>query len=299
MINLPNFFIIGAAKSGTTTLYDSLCGHPQIFMTEIKEPSFFNNEANFSRGLDWYSTSFFQNSSRFPLRGEATPGYLFWSDKVAPRIHAAIGNQSPRFIVIFRDPVARAYSAYWHLKHYGGEPLDFADALAVEPLRLHTIGDELKASGFIKYAYFQGGCYASQLESFLRYFPKENFLFLLHDDLKSDFFQVIKSMYAFLGIEPSLNITRPLTSNVSKKMRNMDFYRFLRGSSKLKNWLKPLLPAKLRRNIKSSLIEINMTRTAYPPIDQIVAQDLRIRYQSEISKLENIIGRDLSNWKTP
>jgi hypothetical protein len=296
MLNLPNFFIIGAAKSGTTTLYDSLCRHPKIFMSEVKEPAFFNNDANFARGLDWYSQTFFQNSSEFPRRGEVTPGYLFWSDKVAPRLQSALKGQTPGFIAIFRDPVARAYSAYWHLRHYGGEALDFVEALAAEPSRLQNNGEALKVSGFIKYAYFQGGCYASQLEVFFKYFPRESFLFLLSDDLRTDYVGTISSIYAFLGVE-SPEAIQPVVSNAARKMRSMGFYRFLRRGSKVKTLLKPLLPDWLRGKIKSTLIEINMTPAAYPPLDPVIAKNLRIQYMDEITRLESLIGRNLDHWK--
>ena len=85
---------------------------------------------------------------------EASPGYLFYSEKVVHRIQETFQGNNPKFIVIFRDPVARAYSAYWHLRNYGGEQLSFRKSLIAEEERLKLNSDRLNASGFIKFAYF-------------------------------------------------------------------------------------------------------------------------------------------------
>ena len=110
---LPNFLIIGAAKSGTTALYDLLKQHPQVYLPFDKEPLFFSRDDYFAQGAEWYAERYFKEGESFRARGEATPHYLYWAEKVAPRIARTFGGRPPKFIAIFRDPVQRAYSWYW------------------------------------------------------------------------------------------------------------------------------------------------------------------------------------------
>ena len=84
---LPNFFIIGAPKAGTTSLFNILETHPQVYGSSVKETGFFSKDDRYNKGLIWYQETFFQESQGFPVRMEATPTYLTWSEKTAHRIH--------------------------------------------------------------------------------------------------------------------------------------------------------------------------------------------------------------------
>ncbi len=77
--SMPNFLIIGAAKGGTTSLYELLKEHPQVtFSKKTKEPGFFSNDTQYPRGLDWYVETYYPQAARFPLRGDASTAYLYW-----------------------------------------------------------------------------------------------------------------------------------------------------------------------------------------------------------------------------
>ena len=110
---LPNLFIIGAAKSGTTTLYSILNAHPEVYMSPEKSPRFFSKDDLYLKGLNWYASKYFSGSGNYPIRGEATPSYLALANLTAPRIQKAMVGKKIKFIVIFRDPTERAYSHYW------------------------------------------------------------------------------------------------------------------------------------------------------------------------------------------
>ena len=129
---MPNLFVIGAAKAGTTALYDYLAQHPDVFLSRVKEPMFFSREENYAKGLDWYEGAYFQGAEHYPVRAEATPHYLYWSEKVAPRIKEAYAERLVKFVASFRDPVSRAYSWYWNMVREGREDLEFEEALRVE-----------------------------------------------------------------------------------------------------------------------------------------------------------------------
>ena len=125
---LPNLFILGAAKAGTTSLYHYLKQHPQIYLSSIKEPHFFDDDENFAKGLNNYVKQYFRNSEMYPITGEATP-YIQNGIKVASRINQAYSNNPPKFVIILRDPVKRAWSHYMHRVRTGLETNSFEDAL--------------------------------------------------------------------------------------------------------------------------------------------------------------------------
>ncbi|EPZ44556.1 hypothetical protein N007_10785 [Alicyclobacillus acidoterrestris ATCC 49025] len=145
---LPNFLVIGAAKAGTTALYRYLSQHPEVFMPSIKEPNYFalanrevrfqgpgddrTNRSSITRFADYQAL--FDEADGYQAVGEASPMYLYTAD-AANRIHDLIPNV--KLIVILRDPVERAHSAYLHLRRDEREPLaNFADAIAAEEERI-------------------------------------------------------------------------------------------------------------------------------------------------------------------
>jgi len=295
--SLPTFFVIGAAKAGTTTLHDALAHHPQVYVPYKKEPTFFASD-DYDHGLAWYLDTYFRNAERYAARGECSVGYLFWHRKTALRMAEAYDEQPlPRIIVIMRDPVARAYSAYWHLRNYGGERLSFEEALAAEDERFAQQKERLSAEGILRFAYFRGGCYDRQLRSFLDRFPREQCLFLLTEDLQQDYAGTMYTLFAFLGVETEV-VTAARASNSARQVRNREFYRAIRQPSVLKELIKPLLPQRLRYRLKQRLLSLNMKPAPYPPINPDTARQLRARYLPHIEALETMIGRDLSAWKS-
>lgn len=294
---LPTFFVIGAAKSGTTTLHDALARHPQVYVPYKKEPTFFASD-DYEKGLPWYLNTYFHGAEPYPARGECSVGYLFWHEKTAARIAKVYERQpSPRIIAILRDPVARAYSAYWHLRHYGGETLSFEEALAAEDERFNQHKEQLNAKGVLRFAYFRGGCYDQQLRSFLDHFPREQCLFLLTEDLQQDYAGTVKKLFSFLGVESDVE-TAARASNAARQVRSHSFYRAIRQPSVLKELVKPLLPQRLRYRLKQGLLTLNMKPAPYPSINPDTARRLRARYLPHLEALEGMIGRDLRAWKT-
>lgn len=293
---LPTFFILGAAKAGTTSLYSLLKQHPEIYLPYVKEPMFFSHDENYRRGVEWYIKTFFSKAEKYIARGEATPHYLYWAEKVAPRIKAAYGEQEVKFVVIFRDPVQRAYSWYWNMVKEGKEDLPFPQALAAEGERIRANGERLYHAGSMTYGYYRGGCYATQLEEFLKYFPRQRFYFLLQEDLKNLEGETFRGLLYFLGVDSSISFT-PVVANPASLPRNRALHRWLHDPSALKEWGKAVIPLRWRYRFKVWLTERNMEKISYPPLPQDVAFRLREQYRGEINRLENLIGRDLSHWK--
>ncbi len=288
---LPNFFVIGAAKCGTTSLYELLGTHPDIFFPELKEPQFFSHDALFAEGVARYARHF-EAGRGFAARGDATPHYLAF-EKAATRIQALIPEEGHRFIAIFRDPVARAYSLYWNLVAEGVEPLSFPEALRREEER--TADVELEQRGSLQFRYVSGGLYARQLRAFLPHFPRERFCLLFQEDLARDPAAILAKVCRFLGVA-NRSEAPAKRSNAAFQPRSAWLQRFVRRPHRIKEPLKYLLPEDVRRSITQRVLEWNRREVRYPPLDPSVDAWLRQRFQEDVLDLMAISGRDLSAW---
>lgn len=200
---LPDFLIVGAQKSGTTSLYDYLTQSPQIVPAVRKEVHYFDRYE--LPALDSYRTYFPSQrklGSGGNITGEATPFYLFHPE-AAERI-AAVGLM-PKLIAILRDPVERAMSHYGHERRKGREKASFGEAIGQEAVRLrHTTDrvldrDHLRALREKSYA--SRGLYTQQLRRFERIFGRDRLLVLSLDTLASDPQAVVTRCCEFLGVE--------------------------------------------------------------------------------------------------
>ena len=292
----PNLFILGVAKSATTTLADALRQHPEIFITAQKEPTFFSSDEEFSKGIGWYTSNYFKKSYGYKFRGEASPSYLYFGEKVAKRIKENIPDPTIRFIVIFRNPIDRAYSHYWHNVLRGlKETLSFMDALSAEESRLEQNMIEYQNKGRIRYAYYSAGLYANQLEIFWKYFPKESFILLLQEDLyKDNFSKTISAIQAKLELD--IVPAEYQHSNYSYRIINRSLDHAIRKKTFIKELIKRWIPPDRRFRMKSSLLKLTARDESYPPMDPDIRKMLIDRYIDSIVEFEKIIGRDLSNW---
>jgi hypothetical protein len=171
--SLPNFVIIGAQKSGTTSLYAYLRAHPDVFLAPGKEIHYF--DSHLDEGLDWYKAKFAGATTERTI-GEATPNYMYFGEGLN-RMAEVIPEA--RLVAILRNPVDRAYSHYWHERVRGREKLEFADAIAAEPARLAT-GDP---QAIQCHSYVDRGRYLPQLQRVCELYPREAILVILFDDL--------------------------------------------------------------------------------------------------------------------
>lgn len=196
---LPNFLIIGAARCGTTSLYDSLNEHPNIYLPEHKrpEPHFFLKSYEYNKGLKYYSSKYFSKWRNEKAIGEASTSYIYQS-YVPERIHNHIPDV--KMIALLRNPVDRAYSNYWVSVHNGLEDLSFENALESEKTRIHS-----EKSTFWKaiqpYAYMNRGFYYQQLSRYFRYFKKEQLLIIIFEDFIYEPAPVLKMVFQFLEVD--------------------------------------------------------------------------------------------------
>lgn len=264
----PSFFCIGAQKSGTTLLYELLRGIEEIYLPEIKEVHFFDTPSRYKNGLEWYRESYFKNSQNYLQVGEITPSYLFLSD-VAKKIHDDLGS-ALKFIVILRNPIDRAYSHYIMRYKRGEEKHSFNDALMLESSRVRKSLEYKK-----KYSYLERGLYTQQIQEYLKYFKKEQFMFILFEDFtkKQD-----------LWIE---NICRFLNVDKIKKCDNILIHKAkLSISEKFKFCL---------LNDNYNIMNI-LKAEGYPKMNPKTRTLLKEYYFDEIKSLEKAVDKDLFQW---
>ena len=202
---IPDFLVIGAMRSGTTSLHQNLVRHPQIHPAIKKEVHYF--DLNYGRGLRWYRahfprTSELRASTQRTITGETSPYYLFHPLAAA---RAAKVVPQARLVVILRDPVERAYSHYWHGIQNGYEQLGFAEAIAAESQRLdrqHQLLQDGKVSRPHQlYSYLARGQYFEQIQSWLAHFSRDQMLILDHESYFDPEFARTKTLCEFLGID--------------------------------------------------------------------------------------------------
>ena len=207
---LPDFLIIGAVRAGSTSLYEGLKTHPNVFGSKIKEIYFF--DANFHRGVNWYKRFFPSKWKKFQitkihkkkfLTGEATPHYISYSH--APkRVFNLIPNV--KLIVILRNPIDRAYSQYQSRVSAGTEPLSFDDAIKKEDIRLENVLKKMEEdenyihNNFFRYSYLHHGIYVNGLRKWMETFPKNQFLILKAEEFYQKPAIIFESIQKFLGL---------------------------------------------------------------------------------------------------
>ena len=293
---LPNFLIIGAGKSGTTSLFDILKQHPQVYGPKKKELRFFSYDKHYAKGPQFYEDSYFKKAGGYAIRTEASPAYLNWSEKSAPRIKEVYGDRPIKLLAIFRDPVKRAYSQYWHRWRLGSEDgsYTFAEAVKFEEERIKANFETLYYKGDGLHGYVRCSHFMQRLQPFLDRFPRESFHFMLQQDLYVDFDARMAELCRFLGIDDTFKFSS-LASNEAFVPR----YSFLgRNDRDLKNKLgKHFFRMFLSKNAKTMFVrDLIMKKFEFPPMDEDVRKALYAEFAEETTQLAKLIGRDLSDW---
>lgn len=294
---LPNFMCIGATKSGTTTLCDILRKHPDIFIPSYKEPHFFDSPIIYEKGIDWYGNTYFSKGKTNKCIADFTPSYLF--EKKAPnRILRELGS-NVKFIVILRNPVDRAYSQYLHSVRDERESLTFINALENEKDRLANINEDINYLSKLRISYISQGLYGDMIENYLRYFSKDNFLFLsFEDELIKDTKSTIYKVLSFLELDNKIALDFNIRSNMASKVRFKWLMRFMQKSGFWRKIIrKSIYSLKWRQIIKNKIHRLNIISFTPEPLTKDIRKRIYKDYfQQDIKKLEKIIGQKM-NWK--
>lgn len=291
MKNKVNLLIIGTQKAGTTSLYEYLKQHTDIYFPDIKEIAYFVDDASYKKG-DAYYHSFFTKVGNEKIIASAYV-HMLSSHKAPERVKKY--NAAMKFIVMLREPASRAYSAYNYAlkKGWEDEKNSFEKTILLEQERMRKEQYNLM--------YFENGKYHKHLSYWMKYFPRENFLIIKDTELKNDRQKVLKKVFEFLQIDPNEPINTSKEFNKAGIVRSKSLHAFLLNKNSLiKKFLSALLPRKsqvwIRANIIAKLIKFNEIDKEYDALDENIALTLEQVYKDDLNCLE----RDFYiNFKNP
>jgi len=288
----PNFFIIGAPKCGTTSLARYLREHPEICMSSIKEPQFFNTDMHFDKvkTLADYEALFKEAGSQHKAVGEASPGYLRSKEAVANIMNY---NPAAKFIVLLRNPVDMAYSWHFHLLYMGHQRVeDFQVAWRTQEELAHSWRAK-RSRGDREVLLYGHVCkVGEQVERLYQTVPRNRVLIALFDDLRSDPRQVYEDVLDFLGLASDNRSHFPVY-NENKINRSAKLKYF----SRLFTDLKRSLGIKSITGLLKKANSYNTLQVKRPPLPENLRIELVEYFQDDVKKLSTLIERDLSHWK--
>lgn len=286
----PSVFVLGVQKCGTTTIADLLDLQPEIFVPAIKETYFFCDDSIFAQGKSEWLKEHYQHTNASILC-DATPFYLA-STEAVHRLSEFVDHDA-RFVVALRDPVARAYSAYWHQRRNGNETLSFEDALDQEASRISSA--RAKSERWWRHAYVEVGRYADQLERVFGLLGRDRFLIVSEPDLK-DTAALQARLRTHLGLPANAEVPKLARSNQAGMPRSRLLHSLIIKKNPLKRVVQKLLPRELRTRIGRHLISGNLKTAANPPMSTETRQRLYAEFQSDIARVAGMDVCDVSHW---
>lgn len=297
----PNFLIVGAAKAGTTALYHQLKKHPDIYMSPQKEMNFFAlkdkildfNGPGDMEGIHCTSITkqndyqaFFSNLKGFKALGEVSPLYLY--SPIAPKtIHTLIPDA--KIIIVLRNPVYRAFSAFSHLRRDHREIIeDFEIAFSKN--------DERKNSNWAEIWHYKSmGLYFEQVQRYIGYFPRNQILFIIYEDYLKKPKSTLEHICNFLSIENSFQFETESKYNKSGTPKFQFIHQILIRPHLIKKILKNFIPKIIRTKIRESIININLKKNRSLTGNQFY--NIYPSFKDDIERLEKLLSLDLSHWK--
>ncbi|MDJ0681203.1 MAG: sulfotransferase [Xenococcaceae cyanobacterium MO_167.B52] len=294
-MKLPTFLIVGVQKAGTTSIYNYLEEHPQVYMSPIKETNFLERDwerlvaenskiKNRISSFDDYGKLFTGVQDEIAI-GEASPNYIFHYESSAPRIQKY--TPDAQLIVVLRNPVERAYSDYlMHLR----------DAISSE---VRTLSEQIEHSSHKSFI-LRKGLYYTPLKYYIDFFGAEKVKVFLYDDLCNHAQKFMSDMYEYIGVDKNF------TANVSKKTqqakipKNQTINNLLQRKNPIRTLaataLKTLIPLDARQELRSRLIRLNSQDKSQVSLSPEERQKLIDFYREDILNLQDLINRDLSSW---
>jgi hypothetical protein len=306
----PNFFVVGAAKSGTTSLYSYLDQHPDIYLSPIKEPNFFstdidpkrfsnsykrNNELDYKSYFlkkplqqlrlsfvrdERYYTQLFEEANGQKAIGECSTSYLF-SKEAAANIYNF--NSNSKILIIIRHPVERAISHYLMALRSGYTDLSFRQALEKDM-------NEKNRGWGISNVFVETGMYSDQIYRYYKVFPESQVKILLFDNFKNNLKGTLNEVFAFLDLDP-LSVYETSIPNPAFTPKYVKLHKFFIHSG-----MKKLSQRFLTENGKQQLKKIFFQKGSGSKINQEDKAFLLSIYKPDIEATSQITGIDLSSW---
>ena len=293
---LPDFFIPGAAKSGTTSLHDLFDKHPEISMSKIKEPGYWKNKKfnDFSKiDISNYKNLF---ANKSVLNGESSTAYMF-HDSFIKNIKKNY-KTFPKFIFILRNPIDRYQSHFNWIKGLGLEKKNIDNSISEG-----CVFNFKEYEDYPKF-YFEFGFYQMWIMRFVLNFGKQNIKLITLEDLINNKISILNSCYEFLGVNKIRDVNE-IRSNRTKKIMFPTIFHFLRRSiSQRMNYTKNfkyVIPSRIRFMIKQILKKIINNWISYDLKTNIMSvhnrEKLKQLYFDDVKKLKITFNEEFSMWK--
>jgi len=298
MASLPNFVVIGASRSGTTSLHHYLGQHPDIYVSPRKSPNYFvaqdpqpswENATLKTMAKQWTSTrkayeAQFLGASYERAVGDISPVYL-QSIHTAKRIKETLGP-STKIVAILRNPVDRAYAHYLGRRRDGLEPIDDFNVI-VDREMTRPLNDDIAFGSYIgcgRYHYF--------LKPFYEHFSADNIRIYLFDQLQKDPSGLLRDLFSFLDVDSDFEVDTAFPHNQTGIIANPLLRSIWTRSVGLRTRMRPYLPAFIRHTSRSILAQQVSKPLLRADTRQIISSALR----DDTQQLQQLINMDLSNW---
>lgn len=298
-ISNPDFVIVGAAKAGTTSLYEYCRQHPGIFVVPRKEPRFFafegkevdpNDPVHSKNVTDLVSyLSLFDDALPGQITGEASPVYLI--DEETP---SRIAGHKPdaKIVVILRNPVERAYSHFLYAQLGGLEPMSasFEDVLH-EPTV--NVGQWVR-----RRRYLETGFYFQHLSRYIAVFGRDRIHISFFEDLVRDPVKLAQDVFRFLGVDDSFVPSASVKFGKSGIPKNKLLHSILYppGLGLIKTVAYKMMRPKDFHALRARRIKIVNRNLSKEPMSALVRKELTELFRDDVCKLEKLVHRDLSSW---
>jgi len=284
--------IVGAQKASTTSLLHYLADHPQICAALDQEMTYFLLDAEYTQGYERAFAQSFPACTEGRLLLAKNVGVMY-SQQAVDRLYDH--NPEVKVVVLLREPVARAYSAYWYARRMGWEQArSFEQALALEAARRAADPDRWRNC-----LYLHRSAYDVHVRRVLARFGESNVQVILQDDLEEDAAGVCQRIFDALQVDSSFRITTARRYNTAAIPRTAAFARLLSRRTPLPPWVRALVPPFAVRNVrrlKRRLRELNETSFRPPEMAEETRVELVERLRPHNAALGELLDRDLSHW---
>ena len=294
----PNLFLVGLPKAGTTSLFNYLQEHSEIFFPEVKEPNFFNTDSNNKRSLEGLEEylALFKKAKNERYIGEASTHYLM-SSVAAENIKKF--STDAKIIIMLRKPSDLIYSAYYQNVYNGIETAKtFEEALMLENTRKINSNNKVSYAEALHLQYSRFVRYEKYLKNYYEVFGKKNILIIFFDDFKIKTEEEYNRVLSFLSLKKEATVSFK-KYNASKKTKSSLIRSLLKKPPRLFVVLgKLFFSKKIRRKMLSYLKKKNTIYVKKIPILKETERILDKKYMPEVNKLEKLLDVDLSHWKS-
>ncbi len=287
--------IVGSQKSGTSSLLRYLAQHPEIYTHSQPEMTFFLQDHEYARG---YESAFAKYFSKCPQEKHliAKNVMVMCSQEIMQRIYEH--NPEIHLVVLLREPVVRAYSAYWWARRRGWENIkSFEEALAAEETRLNENWFKWRQC-----AYKFNSNYYPHVKNLITQFGEDQVHCILTDELKTDAKKVCQRLFNLIGVsvdfEPIVGQRHNQAAVPRSEKFGFLFTQFLASRNPLRRAIRKLVPDAAAYKLRKAVLDLNEKPFTLPPLNPQTREELTHYFKPYNEQLAELLGQDLTHWQT-